>query len=61
MTPDQMKSMQGDLLIEQFSAGEISASALWYGLEDLGWHPAAIDKLLDDLKAQQILDAVDDE
>ena len=60
MTPAE-RNEKSDRLIEQFSAGEISDSALWYGLENLGWHPAAIDKLLDDLKAQQILDAADDE
>ena len=58
--PPAARNEKSDRLIEQFSAGEISDSALWYGLEDLGWHLAAIDKLLDDLKAQQILDAVDE-
>ena len=60
MTPAE-RNEKSNRLIEQFSAGEISDSALWYGLEDLGWHLAAIDKLLEDLKAQQILDAADDE
>jgi hypothetical protein len=60
MTPAE-RNEKSNRLIEQFSAGEIADSALWYGLEDLGWHPAAIDQALDDLKAQQILDAVDDE
>ena len=60
MTPAE-RNEKSDRLIEQFSAGEIAYSALWYGLEDLGWHPAAIAQSLDDVNAQQILDAADDE
>ena len=34
---------------------------LCQGLDDLGWHPAAVSQALDDLQAQQLLDSKDDE
>ena len=59
MTPAE-RNEKSDRLIEQFSAGEISASALWYGLEDLGYHPLFIERTIIDNHAE-ILDNSNDE
>jgi hypothetical protein len=59
MTPAQ-RNAAGDRLRQQFLAGDIDGHQLCQGLEDLGWHPAAVSVALDDLKAQQLLDSADD-
>jgi len=41
--------------------GDIDGHQLCQGLDDLGWHPAAVSQALDDLQAQQLLDSKDDE
>jgi len=59
MTPAQ-RNAAGDRLRRQFLVGDIDGHQLCQGLEDLGWHPAAVSQALDDLKAQQLLDSADD-
>jgi hypothetical protein len=59
MTPAQRNAAGVDLR-QQYLAGQIDGHQLCQGLEDLGWHPAAVSQALDDLKAQQILDSADD-
>ena len=59
MTPAQ-RNAAGDRLRQQFLVGDIDGHQLCRGLEDLGWHPAAVSQALDDLKAQQLLDSADD-
>ena len=58
MTPAQRNAVGVDLR-QQFLAGQIDGHQLCQGLEDLGWHPAAVSQALDDLKAQQLLDSED--
>lgn len=60
MTPAE-RNAAGDRLRQQFSAGDIDGHQLCQGLDDLGWHPAAVSQALDDLQAQQLLDSKDDE
>tara|TARA_R110000824_G_scaffold400812_1_gene609409 strand:+ start:905 stop:1084 length:180 start_codon:yes stop_codon:yes gene_type:complete len=45
---------------QQYLSNEIDGHQLEQGLEDLGWHPAAVSVALDDLKAQQLMDSADD-
>jgi hypothetical protein len=59
MTPAQRNAAGVDLR-QQFLAGQIDGHQLEQGLDDLGWHPAAVSQALDDLKAQQLLDSADD-
>ena len=59
MTPAQRNAAGVDLR-QQYLAGQIDGHQLCQGLEDLGWHPAAVSQALDDLKAQQLLDSEDD-
>jgi hypothetical protein len=58
MTPAQRNAAGVDLR-QQYLAGQIDGHQLCQGLEDLGWHPAAVSQALDDLKAQQLLDSED--
>ena len=58
MIPDQMKSMQGDLLIEQHRRQEIDDHALEWGLEALGYHPLFIERVIVDNRAEQLDDSV---
>ena len=58
MIPDQMKSMQGDLLIEQHRRQEIDDHALEWGLEALGYHPLFIERVIVDNHAAQLDDSV---
>jgi hypothetical protein len=59
MTPAQRNAAGVDLR-QQYLAGQIDGHQLCQGLEDLGWHPAAVSVALDDLRAQQLLDSEDD-
>tara|TARA_R100001244_G_C5108858_1_gene120648 strand:- start:257 stop:436 length:180 start_codon:yes stop_codon:yes gene_type:complete len=59
MTPAERNAVGVDLR-QRYLAGQIDGHQLCQGLEDLGWHPAAVSQALDDLKAQQILDSADD-
>ena len=52
---DQIKSMQGDLLIEQHRRQEIDDHALEWALMDLGYHPLFIERTIIDNHAE-ILD-----
>ena len=58
MIPDQMKSMQGDLLIERHRRQEIDDHALEWGLEALGYHPLFIERTIVDNHAEQLDDSV---
>jgi hypothetical protein len=58
MTPAQRNAAGVDLR-QQYLAGQIDGHQLCQGLEDLGWHPAAVSQALDDLRAQQLLDSED--
>jgi hypothetical protein len=58
MTPAQRNAAGVDLR-QEYLAGQIDGHQLCQGLEDLGWHPAAVSQALDDLKAQQLLDSED--
>jgi len=60
MTPAQ-RNAAGDVLKDRFMKGDIDGHQLCQGLDDLGWHPAAVSQALDDLQAQQLLDSKDDE
>ena len=51
MTPDQRNAAAVQLK-QQFLDGDMPDYQLEQGLEDLGWHPAAVSVALDDLKAQ---------
>jgi len=59
MTPDQRNAAAVQLK-QQFLDGDMPDYQLCQGLEDLGWHPAAVSQALDDLRAQQLLDSADD-
>jgi hypothetical protein len=59
MTPAQRNAAAVQLK-QQFLDGDMPDYQLEQGLEDLGWHPAAVSQALDDLKAQQLLDSADD-
>ena len=60
MTPAQ-RNAAGDVLKDRFMKGYVDGHQLCQGLEDLGWHQAAVSQALDDLQAQQLLDSKDDE
>ena len=60
MIPDQMKSMQGDLLIERHRRQEIDDHALEWGLEALGYHPLYIERTIGDNHAEILEASVDD-
>ena len=60
MIPDQMKSMQGDLLIERHRRQEIDDHALEWGLEALGSHPLYIERTIVDNHAEILEASVDD-
>ena len=60
MIPAQIKSMQGDLLIEQHRRQEIDDHALEWALMDLGYHPLFIERTIIDNHAE-ILDNSNDE
>ena len=61
MTPAE-RNAAAVRLKQQFLSGQLDDPdyQLCQGLEDLGWHPAAVSQALDDLKAQQLLDSADD-
>jgi hypothetical protein len=59
MTPAERNAAGVDLR-QQYLAGQIDGHQLCQGLQDLGWHPAAVSVALEDLKAQQLLDSEDD-
>jgi hypothetical protein len=59
MTPAERNAAAVQLK-QQFLDGELPDYQLEQGLDDLGWHPAAVSVALDDLKAQQLLDSADD-
>ena len=59
MTPAQ-RNAAGVGLRQQYLARQIDGHQLEQGLEDLGWHPAAVSQALDDLTAQR-LDSTDDD
>ena len=60
MIPDQIKSMQGDLLIEQHRRQEFDDHALEWALMDLVYHPLFIERTIIDNHAE-ILDNSNDE
>ena len=60
MIPDQMKSMQGALLIDPHRRQEIDDHALEWGLEALGYHTLYIERTIVDNHAE-ILEASVDE
>ena len=58
MTPAE-RNAAGVAIRQQFLDGQIDGHQLCQGLEDLGWHPAAVSVALDDLRSQQLVDSAD--